>query len=89
MLQGLLQPLHLLVIMVVAVLKELLETLDERTALHLLVILVVAFLVFGPQRLPTNWTTGGTPKHPLPVTGDVETSRGVKTEPPPDKPKYF
>ena len=55
--------------------------------LPLLAILAVAVIVFE-LKWPTNWTNGGKPKHPLPVTGKVETSRGVKTEPPTDKPPY-
>jgi hypothetical protein len=52
-----------------------------------LLIAVIAFLLFGSSKLPPNWTQGGKPKHPLPITSDLETSRGVKTEPPPDKPQ--
>lgn len=65
--------------------------------MHLLVIFVVALLVFGPRKLPElgeaiskfkGGPKGGSPTHPLPVTGPVETSRGVKAENPPDSPKH-
>ena len=68
--------------------------------MHLLIILVVALLVFDPKRLPElgkglgeaisgfKEPKGGSPTHPIPATGAIETSRGVKGEAPSDKPHH-